>query len=113
MTAWDVELQAASVKQPLALGVEGRLVPRSGVSSGFKVTLFEPGRRYAFETALPLARLTIRRELQPQGDATTFTHEVRFSGVAGPVFAALPGPRLRAALPAAMVRIAEIATEMP
>jgi hypothetical protein len=104
--SWDTELQSASASAPLALGVEGKLVPLRGRPSTFKVVGFEEGRMYAFETALPLGRLTIKRELAQAGDSTTFTHDVRFSGLSGPVFASLFGPGFRVALPAVMERIA-------
>jgi hypothetical protein len=103
---WDTELKSANAKGPLALGVEGALLPLSGRASTFKVVAFEEGRMYAFETALPLGRLTIRRELVQAEGSTTFTHDVRFSGLSGPVFASLFGPGFRVALPAVMDRIA-------
>lgn len=105
--SWDIELKQARASASLALGVKGSVIPRMGFSSSFKVTDFETGRYYAFEVPLPLASLTVRRELQQQADATTFTHQVWFSGVAGPVFAAFFGPRYRAVLPKVMARIAD------
>jgi hypothetical protein len=105
--SWDIELKQAQASAPLALGVKGLVLPRAGFSSSFKVIDFEPGRRYAIEVPLPLARLIVRRELQQTGSSTTFTHQVNFSGVAAPVFAALFGPRYRAALPKVMALIAD------
>jgi uncharacterized protein YndB with AHSA1/START domain len=105
--SWDIEFKQARASAPLALGVEGSVLPRAGFSSSFEVTDFEPGRRYAIEVPLPLARLIVRRELQQTGGSTTFTHQVKFAGVAAPVFAVLFGPRYRAALPKVMALIAE------
>jgi Polyketide cyclase / dehydrase and lipid transport len=105
--SWDTELKEARAQGPLALDVEGTLLPKQGPASRFKVVAFEQGRRYAFETALPLAKLTVSRELRQDGDATTFTHDVQFCGLAGPVFAWYFGPKFRVVLPAVMQRLAQ------
>lgn len=103
---WDTELKSASSAGPLALNVEGTLTPLKGMPSSFKVVAFEPRASYAFETALPNAKLKITRSLVTQGGSTTFTHEVEFTGAAGPVFAGQFGPVFRAALPEVMKAIA-------
>ena len=103
---WDTELKEASAAAPLAMDVEGKITPLKGPSSSFKVVSFEPGKQYAFETALPLAKLRITRFLTTNGDVTTFTHEVEFSGFSSAVFASQFGPRFRSALPQVMDKIA-------
>jgi uncharacterized protein YndB with AHSA1/START domain len=104
---WDIELEQARASAPLALGVKGSVTPRAGFSSSFEVTEFEPGRCYAIEVPLPLARLVVKRELRQTGGSTRFVHQVKFSGIAAPVFAALFGPRYRIALPKVMALIAD------
>lgn len=104
---WDTELLAASASAPLALGVTGMVKPKRGPRSHFKVVAYETGSRYAFDTPLIGATLHVARSLQQKGSATTFTHEVWFSGLAGGLFARLLGPGFRKALPQVMARIAE------
>ena len=106
---WDTEIKQASADAPLALGVTGKLTPKSGATSSFKVVSFEPQMptpSYAFQTELPSAALKVTRSMVQQGDSTTFTHEVAFLGPNGPMFASQFGPIFRAALPTVMDNIA-------
>ena len=106
---WDTEIKQSSADAPLGLGVTGKLIPKSGTTSSFKVISFEPQLptpSYAFQTELPSATLQVTRSLVQQGDGTTFTHEVAFLGPNGPVFASQFGPVFWAALPAVMDNIA-------
>jgi Polyketide cyclase / dehydrase and lipid transport len=109
--AWDQELRSAAVDAPLAAGVRGRLIPVRGRAASFRVTEFIERSRYAFVTGLPLASLTITRSLIDHGDSTTFTHDVRFDGFLGRVFAAKFGPAFRRALPRAMLTLAASAAD--
>ncbi|MBX2799679.1 MAG: SRPBCC family protein [Myxococcales bacterium] len=106
--AWDTELSAASQDAPLALGVQGTVTSGSRTSP-FTVTVFEPGRHYAYTVPLPLGKLVVDRSLQPWGDGgTAFTHEVRLTGLGGLVLAGL-GKQFRAALPGVMDALAALA----
>ncbi len=107
---WDTALLQARAQAPLALEVAGTLVSRGSPDADFRVTVFDDGTRYAFETALPMAALTVTRELArgPAG-GTRFTHRVAFTGERGAEFAALFGPGFRAALPGAVEGVARLA----
>jgi uncharacterized membrane protein len=110
--SWDTPIIRASSDAPLALGVKGSVIPKKGMTSHFKVTAFEVGKRYAFDTALPGATLHIHRFLSAADNSTTFTHEVEFSGPAAWLFARLLGPGFRAILPAVMNNIATQALQI-
>ena len=109
---WDLELKAAELSGPFAVGAEGRLTPVAGPRSRFAVTAVEPGRSYTIETALPLGALRIRRSWTATADGrTAFTHAVSFHGVGGRLLARRLGPRFRRALPDVMGRLARLAED--
>lgn len=103
---WDPLIKESSSAGPLKLGVQGRVVPQKGLPSRFKIVSFEPRIKWALEASLIAAKLKITRSLTIQGDFTTFTHEVEFSGFASSIFANLLGPEFRVALPEVMNRLA-------
>lgn len=105
---WDAGLKSASSPAPLALGVTGRIVPHNGPASRFVVSQFSVGKSHAFETALPLARLTVRRTIIGT-DPTVIRHDVSFSGLLAGFWAARFGPSFRQALPPTMARLVALA----
>jgi hypothetical protein len=108
--SWDPLLLDSSSSEPLSLGVEGKVVPKKGLPSKFKIVCFEPQTKWALEASLIIAKLTVTRSLTTQGDFTTFTHAVEFSGFAASVFARFLGPDFRVALPDVMQKLAAQAT---
>jgi hypothetical protein len=106
---WDAEVLSATAQAPLALGVRGTLVPKVGRPSGFQISAWRPRSMYAVTTSLPLASLIVTRSLVTQGTSVTITHDVRFSGPLGGVFALLFGPRFRRVLPAVMTTLVALA----
>lgn len=109
---WDEGLKSAISTAPLARGVTGRIMPRSGPPSRFVVTEFIAGNSHAFETALPLAKLTVRRSIISTAP-TVIRHEVTFSGWLGGFWAARFGPGFRQALPPTMEGLVGIAEASP
>jgi hypothetical protein len=103
---WDPLIKESSSAGPLNLGVQGRIVPKKGLPSRFKIVSFEPKMKWALEASLIAAKLKVTRSLTTQDDFTTFTHEVEFSGFASLIFANLLGPEFRVALPEVMSRLA-------
>jgi len=99
--SWDQGLKNARADAPLALNVTGIITPQNGPDARFVVTAFDPGRSYAFTTALPLATLTVTRTITGE-HPTRFRHDVRFAGILGAFWAAQLGPTFRAALPPTM-----------
>ena len=102
---WDTELDSASLDGPFAAGARGRLVPKRGPSARFTVTELDPGRSYTFETALPMARLRVRRFWTEAAGGPEITHAVSFHGPLGGVFARRLGPAFRRALPPVMEHV--------
>jgi Polyketide cyclase / dehydrase and lipid transport len=110
---WDSEVKQAKADGPLAVGVGGWVLPLRGLRSRFTITEHQPCHRYALESALILATLVVTRSLRvvndgPSSAVTVFTHEVRFVGPLGFLFAALLGPSFRNALPVVMGNIAQL-----
>lgn len=103
---WDPLIKESSSARPLKLGVQGRVVPKRGLPSRFKIVSFEPRIKWALEASLIAAKLKVTRSLTTQDNFTTFTHEVEFSGFASSIFANLLGPEFRVALPEVMNRLA-------
>ena len=106
--AWDKGLRDAELAGPMQRGSKGKIISSSGSTAVFEVTEFDPKRFYTFVTALPLAKLTIRRTIVG-ASPTRFRHEVSFSGASAVVFANTLGPGFRKALPPTMREIAAIA----
>jgi hypothetical protein len=105
---WDLGLKSASSKEPLKLGVTGKIIPLKGATASFVVTEFEPEAHYVFQTNLPAAVLTVKRKIMSR-NPTVFRHEVRFSGPLAYLWASLLGKQFRKALPPTMLLLAKIA----
>jgi uncharacterized protein YndB with AHSA1/START domain len=105
---WDKGLKSAEHKGEMKVGSKGRIIPLDGPAAGFTVTAMEPGKSYAFRTGLPLASLTVSREIT--GTAPTrFRHSVSFSGPLAGYWSGQFGPGFRAALPPTMETLAAMA----
>jgi uncharacterized protein YndB with AHSA1/START domain len=105
---WDKGLKSAEHEGEMKAGSKGRIIPLDGPAAGFTVTAVEPGKSYAFRTGLPLATLTVSREIT--GTAPTrFRHSVSFSGPLAGYWSGQFGPGFRAALPPTMETLAAMA----
>jgi hypothetical protein len=106
---WDKGLQDATSTNPLMLGSNGHILAQTGSRVPFLVTEFQDQTSYTFETALPLAKLYVRRSIISTGP-TLFRHEVWFDGPMAFAWGFALGRGFRTALPltmAALVAIAE------
>lgn len=108
---WDTPLEWARLDGPFALNVTGRLKSRGSPDSAFTISQVDPGHSYTFTTALPLARLDVRRELGFADAQTCFTHRVSFSGPLGWLFGRVLGPGFQRQLPAVMERLRDLAEQ--
>ena len=109
---WDGGLKSARLDTTFEVGAKGKITDLDGRESTFTITEVDTLNSYTFKTNLPLARLTIKRFFHTANDGrTAFTHEVRFSGLLGGIFARSFGPGFRAELPPTMERLAQLATE--
>lgn len=105
---WDLGLKNAKLQGAFVLGAAGRLTPKSGPTTTFTITAFEPGRTYTISAVLPQARLGITRTILAD-NPTVFEHRVTFKGPLAGLWAQFLGPGFRRELPPTMERIAEIA----
>ena len=106
---WDTELKNAYLEVPFSLGAVGKLTPKTGRVSTFKVSQFNLGKSYTFTLKLPLCRLNIHRYLTDRSDGLYFTHEVSFQGILAFVFGLLLGRQFKAVLPSVMANVKQIA----
>lgn len=108
---WDDGLREASIEGAFRLGATGRLVPDKGPKAKFKVTAFEAGKSYTFQTRIPFGWLVITRRLEVEAGKTLFTHEVQFTGLFGKAFGNSMGKRYRSMLPGVMEKINTLAVQ--
>ncbi len=104
---WDKGLKSATLQGTFRKGALGSLVSLNGQTSRFTITEFHDRKSYTFTTALPLARLNVKRSWTSDGARTHFTHEVWFDGLLGGVFAMLLGKNFWAILPSVMEEVAK------
>ena len=107
-SAWDGGLKHARADAPLALGVEGVIVPQAGPEARFTIIDWQPLRSYRFATRLPLARLIVDRAVVGE-DPVTIRHTVWFEGRLALLWSAILGPRFRRALPSTLTRLVTLA----
>lgn len=101
---WDTELLRAE-SPPLALGVEGTLVPRR-TPARFVVTEWRSVEAYTFRMRLLFASLSVRRSVKEVlPERTRFRHEVSVEGLLAPVFHGLMGRGFRRVPPDVMKRL--------
>lgn len=108
-SVWDTELYAARLDEPFELGAVGKLTPKQGSVSTFKISQFSPGKSYTFTIKLPLCRLSVQRYLSDRPEGVYFTHEVSFQGLFAVIFGLLLGRKFRSVLPSVMQNVKQIA----
>jgi Polyketide cyclase / dehydrase and lipid transport len=106
---WDTELTDAYLVGLFELGATGKLTPKTGRASTFRISQFNPNESYTLTIELPFCYLNVHRYLDCQPNATYFTHEVSFDGLLAWVFGLLLGRKFRAVLPSVMENIKRIA----
>lgn len=108
---WDLDVERMTVEAPMAVGVRGRLKPRSGPTTSLVFTKVEPGRRFTNASRLPLARLEVDHRIQPENRGSRFTHTVTITGPLAPLFGRLVGRAIASGLPRSMRELARLAEE--
>mgnify|MGYP003417847197 CR=1 FL=1 len=106
---WDTELKDSQLEGTFGLNAVGKLTPKTGQISTFKISQFMSGESYTFTVQLPLCKLNVYRYLRSQSDGTYFTHEVSFQGLLAVVFGSLLGRQFQTVLPSVMENIKRIA----
>ncbi len=110
---WDAEVRSAELDGPYEAGTRGMLTPTRGQPSHFYIEECAPGEHTVVVVAMPMARLVMTRRFL---DGSVVEHAVTFEGPLAGLWAALFGPRFRAALPKAMEQLrvmAELAAREP
>jgi len=107
--AWDLDVKRMTLEAPMAVGVRGRLTPKSGPTTSVVFTRVEPGRGFTNVSRLPLARLEVDHRITPEGDGSRFTHCVTITGPLAPLFGRLVGRSIAAGLPESMRELARLA----
>lgn len=90
---WDAGLRSAHLDGPFTAGATGELVDLRGRRSTFVVTQVRPGSTCSYRVPLPGAALVLRRTVDPGSGA--LRHDVAFTGLLGPVWAAALGRGFR------------------
>jgi uncharacterized protein YndB with AHSA1/START domain len=96
---WDPQIVSVTLAGPVRVGTRGKLRGTGGPESSFTITAVEPG-----VVSAPLARIEFTRSFA-DGDATRFTHRVRFSGAGGGALSGILGKRFKDGMPTAMTRL--------
>ena len=111
-STWDSPLAETSLEGEWGVGAVGHLTTKSGQSSTFTVTEYDPQNSYAFATKLPGASLVVRRYFTEQNNDLYFTHRVSFEGALAVVFAQLLGRGFRRDLPPVMENLVRVVAEV-
>jgi hypothetical protein len=109
---WDTELLDSWLESSFKLGAIGKLTPKKGRVSTFRISQLSPKTSYTFTVKLPLCRLNVYRYLQIQSGYTEFTHEVSFQGLLAFVFGLLLGRKFQSVLPRVMENIKKVAEKL-
>ncbi|HKB50219.1 MAG TPA: hypothetical protein VKC63_02175 [Solirubrobacterales bacterium] len=107
---WNAEIKSATLGEPLALGVEARIVFRTGLRLRFRVVEYEEGRLFTDEARLPGARMGHRHLVEPAGDSgCRLTNTIYIQGSMAWLWRRVLGPAAARALPDAQYAVAALA----
>ena len=106
---WDQGLRDATLVGSFTKGSKGKIIPDKGLVSTFVITDVDSNKSYSFKTRIPFGWLIITRSLKVNNGITSFTHDVRFTGLFKKVFGKRLGNKYRQMLPSVMEKIKEIA----
>ena len=106
---WDTQLIDSYLESPFMLEAKGKLTPKKGGVSTFRISQLVPKKSYTFQCKLPLCNLNVSRTLDTQLDGTYFTHKVWFEGISAFVFSRILGKQFQTVLTNVMENIKWIA----
>ena len=106
---WDTQMIDSYLESPFMLEAKGKLTPKKGGVSTFRISQLVPKKSYTFQCKLPLCNLNVSRTLDTQLDGTYFTHKVWFEGISAFVFSRILGKQFQTVLPNVMENIKRIA----
>jgi hypothetical protein len=106
---WDHEIEYASLKGPFAIGTKGILRPRGGPEVKFVIIEMIPKVKFSDISLLPLTKLKFTHTLTKKSDKLEINHRVEMWGLLSFFFAFVIGRKIKAGLPTAMKKLAEVA----
>ena len=96
---WNEQIAAAELAGPFEQGAIARIrFKHNPWALRFTITNLHRGHAFTDEARLPGARLGHDHRLEYDGEATTIVHRLYFDGRAAPLWGALMGRRMRAAV---------------
>lgn len=105
---WDTGLKSATLQGDFVEGSRGKLLPDRGPAAKFRLLEVQPQHSYTFVTALPGAKLLIKRQLQEVNGVRYFTHMVWFEGPLANFWFKRLGKRYQALLPEVMEKLRQL-----
>lgn len=107
---WDCETLAVELPG-LRVGATGWLKPRQGPRANIRISEVTEGSSFTVEGRLPLCRMHFGHELEGDGNRTTATHWVRFTGLLAPLFSLLIGSGIDRTLPQTLAGLKRVSEE--
>jgi uncharacterized protein YndB with AHSA1/START domain len=105
---WDSQVATVTFTGPAKVGAKGKIKGKGGPESAFEITAMVPNERFSYVVRSAGAQITYDQSFEA-GEATKFTHSVKFSGAAGGFLSGILGKRFRAALPDSMAKLKSLA----
>jgi hypothetical protein len=111
-TKWDPAIEWVRLDGAFEAGTRGQMKPKGGPKTKFTVTRVEAHRGFTDRSHLPLTKLDFDHELEAMSDGTVkITHTVSFSGPLAFLFSRLIGKNIKAGLPEAVHKLAQLAEQ--
>lgn len=106
---WDHETESVTLDGPFAVGTEGKLKPKGGPTTKFRVLEVTDGRSFTDMSFLPMAKMRFSHVIDPTPEGAAITHKVTITGPLTPLFSRVIGKKIAAELPGAMRRLGALA----
>ena len=111
-TKWDPAVEWVRLDGTLQVGTRGEMKPKGGPKTKFTITRVDPCRGFSDRSHLPLTNLDFNHDVTRASDGTvTITHTVTFSGPLAFIFSRIIGKNIKAGLPDAVQKLAQLATQ--
>lgn len=105
---WDSQVATVTFNGAAKVGAKGKLKGKGGPESEFEITAMVPNERLSYVVKSAGVKITYDRTFEA-GEATKFTHSVKFSGAASGFLSGILGKRFREGLPASMTKLKSLA----
>ncbi|HJN37504.1 MAG TPA: polyketide cyclase/dehydrase and lipid transport [Gammaproteobacteria bacterium] len=114
-TEWDEDIEYAWLEgNNFTQGTTGVIKPRGASKVKFKLSEVTKNQSFTNISYLPLTKMTFSHQLTDNLDeTTTITHQIEMKGLTAPLFAFIIGRQMKAKLPDAMKKLAQLAESNP